>query len=168
MGKNPKQTGCNTWIGDSRTDDSVGENDSRTTRRWSGKSKKRSGEGRNRKDAELNKKTEKNREGDNINKMKRKLVKIGIWSLPALAQVLILQSTAVATTPPPGPCAPDLPGSPVFRKMRKRKKKKFRRLRILGEEQENMENYPLGKESEGQEQRERKKRKKRRTWIDDF
>lgn len=167
MKKNPKQTGNNTWRGNSRTDNRVVENDSRT-RKWNGESKKRSGEGRNCRNAGLNKKTEKNREGDNINKMKRKLVKIGIWSFPALAQVFILRSTAVATTPPPGPCAPDLPGSPVFRKIRRRRKKKFRRLRILGEEQENLKNYPVEEESEGQEQRGKKRRKKRRTWIDDF
>ena len=102
------------------------------------------------------------RKGNNIDKMRRKLMKVGVWTFPVVAQALILKSKAIAQTP----CDPEnIPGSPVFRKIRIRKerKKQFRRLRILGEDKEkDSDTYPM------EEEEKRRKRKKRKTWIDDF
>lgn len=81
-----------------------------------------------------------------FDKMRRRLMKVGIWMVPAIAETLILTHRSFGQTP----CEPDqvpggedLPAPPIFRKLKRRKeeeeKRRRRRLRILEDEDEGNE-----------------------------
>ncbi len=99
-----------------------------------------------------------------IDILKRKLLKIGIYSVPIISSVSIPDIKIQAQTPTEDPPPEDLP-SPIFRKKgiideeRKEKNKKIKRLRIksIYENSKNLFKSPFKKsplETKGEEKKE--------------